>query len=130
MCFVDHLFAQQWRFNFKDFKNSEPDQNGLGRRLPGGAWNYYAGTIPSFCQSNKVWGTDIDDIYAPTNNVPNTAWSHSHLRDRTIYLQPELVIANGKTMRDNMAVDIFQELPDAHEFLNKDNDADLGAYEA
>ncbi|CAN7072345.1 unnamed protein product [Brassica oleracea var. botrytis] len=54
MCFLDHLFAQQWRFNFKDLKDSEPDQNGLGRRLPGGAWNYYAGTIPSFCQSNKV----------------------------------------------------------------------------
>ncbi|CAG7875790.1 unnamed protein product [Brassica rapa] len=34
MCFVDHLFAQQWSFNFKDFKDSEPDQNGLGRRLP------------------------------------------------------------------------------------------------
>nr|VDD55583.1 unnamed protein product [Brassica oleracea] len=67
MCFLDHLFAQQWRFNFKDFKDSKPDQNGLGRRLPGGAWNYYAGTIPSFCQSNKVWGTDIDDIYAPEN---------------------------------------------------------------
>nr|VDC98758.1 unnamed protein product [Brassica oleracea] len=67
MCFLDHLFAQQWRFNFKDFKDSKPDQNGLGRRLPGGAWNYYAGTIPSFCQSNKVWGTDIDDIYAPVN---------------------------------------------------------------
>ncbi|CAN6891248.1 unnamed protein product [Brassica oleracea] len=58
MCFLDHLFAQQWRFNFKDFKDSKPDQNSLGRRLPGGAWNYYAGTIPSFCQSNKVWGTD------------------------------------------------------------------------
>ncbi|CAN6815409.1 unnamed protein product [Brassica oleracea var. botrytis] len=67
MCFLDHLFAQQWRFNFKDFKDSKPDQNGLGRRLPGGAWNYYAGTIPSFCKSNKVWGTDIDDIYAPVN---------------------------------------------------------------
>ncbi|CAN6979964.1 unnamed protein product [Brassica oleracea var. botrytis] len=67
MCFLDHLFAQQWRFNYKDFKDSEPDQNGLGRRLPGGAWNYYAGTIPSFCQSNKVWGTDIDDVYAPMN---------------------------------------------------------------
>ncbi|CAN6824389.1 unnamed protein product [Brassica oleracea] len=37
MCFLDHLFAQQWRFNFSDFKDSEPDQNGLGRRLPGGA---------------------------------------------------------------------------------------------
>ncbi|CAN6983774.1 unnamed protein product [Brassica oleracea var. botrytis] len=73
MCFLDHLFAQQWRFNFKDFKDSEPDQNGLGRRLPGGAWNYYAGTIPSFCQSNKVWGTDIDDIYAPVNYA-DTHW--------------------------------------------------------
>nr|VDD62932.1 unnamed protein product [Brassica oleracea] len=37
--------------------------------------------------------------------------------------------ANGKTMRDKLAVDIFQELPDAHEFKNKDNDANLGAYE-
>ncbi|CAF1928703.1 unnamed protein product [Brassica napus] len=36
---------------------------------------------------------------------------------------------NGKTMRDKMAVDIFQELHDAHEFENKDNDANLGAYE-
>ncbi|KAF3573214.1 hypothetical protein F2Q69_00061295 [Brassica cretica] len=37
MCFLDHLFAQQWRFNFKNFKDSKPDHNGLGRRLPGGA---------------------------------------------------------------------------------------------
>ncbi|CAF1971714.1 unnamed protein product [Brassica napus] len=34
MCFLVHLFAHQWRFNFKDFKDSEPDQNVLGRRLP------------------------------------------------------------------------------------------------
>ncbi|CAN6808685.1 unnamed protein product, partial [Brassica oleracea] len=73
MCFLDHLFAQQWRFNYKDFKDSEPDQNGLGRRLPGGAWNYYAGTIPSLCQSNKVWGTYIDDVYAPMNYT-DTHW--------------------------------------------------------
>ncbi|KAF3506539.1 hypothetical protein F2Q69_00008692 [Brassica cretica] len=73
MCFLDHLFAQQWRFNYKDFKDSEPDQNGLGRRLPGGAWNYYAGTTPSFCQSNKVWGMDIDDVYAPVN-YNDTHW--------------------------------------------------------
>ncbi|CAN7044584.1 unnamed protein product [Brassica oleracea var. botrytis] len=58
MCFIDHLFAQQWRFNFKDFKDLEPDQNG---------------TIPSFCQSNKVWGTDIDDIYVPVNYA-DTHW--------------------------------------------------------
>ncbi|CDY68799.1 BnaCnng60600D [Brassica napus] len=73
LCLLDHLFAQQWRFNYKDFKDSEPDQNGLGRRLPGEAWNYYAGTTPSFCQSNKVWGTDIDDVYAPVN-YNDTHW--------------------------------------------------------
>nr|VDC71495.1 unnamed protein product [Brassica rapa] len=211
MCFLDHLFAQQWRFNFKDFKDSEPDQNGLGRRLPGGAWNYYAGTIPSFCQSNKVWGTDIDDIYAPVN-YSDTHWiamwisipkRHIVVFDSIcssispeeldvvmepfLYMVPYLLVecassdeqraqyslepftyerptnipaaragdcgvftlkyiechalgiefskkdfakANEKTMRDKMAVDIFQELPDAHEFENKDNDANLGAYEA
>uniref|UniRef100_A0A0D3BVT3 Ubiquitin-like protease family profile domain-containing protein n=1 Tax=Brassica oleracea var. oleracea TaxID=109376 RepID=A0A0D3BVT3_BRAOL len=37
--------------------------------------------------------------------------------------------ANGKTMRDKMAVDIFQELPDAHEFENKDMDDILGTYD-
>ncbi|KAF2540667.1 hypothetical protein F2Q68_00030940 [Brassica cretica] len=35
--FLDHLFAQQWIFNFKDFKDSKPDHKGLGKRLPGGA---------------------------------------------------------------------------------------------
>ncbi|CAN7043070.1 unnamed protein product [Brassica oleracea var. botrytis] len=36
---------------------------------------------------------------------------------------------NGKSMRDKMAVDIFQELPDAHEFENKDMDDILGGYD-
>ncbi|CAN7033072.1 unnamed protein product [Brassica oleracea var. botrytis] len=210
MCFLDHLFAQQWRFNYKDFKDSEPDQNGLGRRLPGGAWNYYAGTIPSFCQSNKVWGMDIDDVYAPVNyndthwiamwiSIPKrhiVVWdsicSSISLEELDVIMEPFLYMVpyllvecassdeqhaeyslepftyerptnipparagdcgvyslkyieyhalgiefskkdfpkpNGKTMRDKMAVDIFQELPDAHEFENKDNDANLGAYE-
>ncbi|KAF2592753.1 hypothetical protein F2Q70_00043933 [Brassica cretica] len=190
--------------------DSEPDQNGLGRRLPGGAWNYYAGTIPSFCQSNKVWGTDIDDVYAPVN-YNDTHWiamwisipkRHIVVFDSIcssispeeldvvmepfLYMVPYLLVEcassdeqraqyslepftyerptnipparagdcgvyslkyiechalgiefskkefgkpNGKTMRDKMAVDIFQELPGAHEFENKDNDANLGAYE-
>uniref|UniRef100_A0A0D3D326 Ubiquitin-like protease family profile domain-containing protein n=1 Tax=Brassica oleracea var. oleracea TaxID=109376 RepID=A0A0D3D326_BRAOL len=195
MCFLDHLFAQQWRFNFKDFKDSEPDQNGLGRRLPGGAWNYYAGTIPSFCQSNKVWGTDIDDIYVPVNfadlhwiamwiSIPKrhivvfdsicSSISPKELdvcassdEQRAQYsLEPftyerptnipparagncgmytlkyiechalgielskkDFGKANGKSMRDKMAVDIFQELPYAHEFENKDMDDNLDAYD-
>ncbi|CAN7030196.1 unnamed protein product, partial [Brassica oleracea var. botrytis] len=210
MCFLDHLFAQQWRFNFKDFKDSKSDQNGLGRRLPGGAWNYYAGTIPSFCQSNKIWGTDIDDIYAPVNfadshwiaiwiSIPKrhivvfdsicSSISPEELdvvMEPFLYMVPYLLVecassdelraqyslepftyerptnipparagdcgvytlkyiechalgiefskkdfakANGKSMRDKMAVDIFQELPDAHEFENKDMDDILGTYD-
>ncbi|KAF3487830.1 hypothetical protein F2Q69_00055434 [Brassica cretica] len=176
MCFLDHLFAQQWRFNFKDFKETEPDQNGSGRRLSGGVCYYYAGIIPSFCQSNKVWGTNIDVIYAPVNYA-DTHWiamwisiPKRHIvvfdsicssispeeldvvMEHFLYIVPYLLIecassdeqraqyslkfskkdfakANGKTMRDKMVVDIFQELLDAHEFKNKDNDANLGAYE-
>ncbi|CAN6982241.1 unnamed protein product, partial [Brassica oleracea var. botrytis] len=130
MCFLNHLFAQQWRFNFKDFKDSKPDHNGLGKRLPGGAWNYYAGTIPSFCQSNKVWGTNIDDIYAPVNFADShwiAMWisiSKRHIFSKKYFVKP-----NRKSMRDKMAVDIFQELPDAHEFENKDMDDILGAYD-
>ncbi|CAF1705203.1 unnamed protein product [Brassica napus] len=187
ICFLDHLFAQQWIFNFKDFKDSKPDHNGLGRRLPGGAWNYYAGTIPTFCQSNKVWGTDIDDIYAPVN-FANSHWiamwisipkRHIVVFDSIcssispeelgvvmepfLYMVPYLLVEcassdeqraqyslepftyerptnippakadfakpNGKSMRDKMAVDIFQELPNVHEFENKDMDDILGTYD-
>ncbi|CAN6888730.1 unnamed protein product [Brassica oleracea] len=128
MCLFDHLFAQQWRFNYKDFKDSELDQNSLGRRLPGGAWNYYAGTIPSFCQSKKrhivVWDSICSSISPEELDVYiecHALWIEFSKKD---FAKP-----NGKTMRDKMAVDIFQELHDAHEFENKDNDANLGAYE-
>uniref|UniRef100_A0A0D3AU93 Ubiquitin-like protease family profile domain-containing protein n=1 Tax=Brassica oleracea var. oleracea TaxID=109376 RepID=A0A0D3AU93_BRAOL len=202
MCFLDHLFAQQWRANYQNWKDSEPDQNGLGRRLPGGAWNYYSGTIPSFFQSNMVWGTYIDDIYAPVN-YKDTHWvamwisipkrhivvfdsicssisptELDEVMEHFLFMVPYLLVecacsdeeraqyslepftyarptnippaqsgdcgvyalkyiechalgiefskkdfakANGKSMRDTMAVDIFEELPGAHEFKNNDN---------
>ncbi|CAN6925949.1 unnamed protein product, partial [Brassica oleracea] len=167
-------------------------------------------TIPSFCQSNKVYGTDIYDIYAPVN-FADTHWiamwisipkRHIVVFDSIcssispeelnvvmelfLYMVPYLLVecassdeqraqyslepftyerptnipparagdcgvytlkyiechvlgiefskkdfakANGKTMRDKMAVDIFQELLDAHEFENKDNDDNLCAYD-
>ncbi|XP_013629937.1 PREDICTED: uncharacterized protein LOC106335844 [Brassica oleracea var. oleracea] len=52
---------------YREFKSDEDDINDLGRRLPGGAWNYHAGIVPLFCQSMKVWGLDVDDIYVPVN---------------------------------------------------------------
>ncbi|CAN7010567.1 unnamed protein product [Brassica oleracea var. botrytis] len=36
---------------------------------------------------------------------------------------------NGKSVRDKMAVDTFQELPNVHEFENKDMDDILGTYD-
>ncbi|CAN7072486.1 unnamed protein product [Brassica oleracea var. botrytis] len=73
MCFLDHIFSRQWRASYPDFKSDKGDANDLGRRLPCGAWNYHAGEIPSFCQAKKVWGVDVDDIYAPVN-FKNQHW--------------------------------------------------------
>ncbi|KAG2247146.1 hypothetical protein Bca52824_086774 [Brassica carinata] len=168
------------------------------------------GTIPSFCQSNKVLGTDIDDIYAPVNfadshwiamwiSIPkrhivvfDSICSSISLEELDVVMEPFLYMVpyllvecassdelhaqysletftyerptnipparagdcgvytlkyiechalgiefskkdfakpNGKSMRDKMAVDIFQELPDAHEFENKDIDDILGTYD-
>ncbi|XP_048615517.1 uncharacterized protein LOC106404439 [Brassica napus] len=67
LCFLDHVFSRQWSHKYPEFKSDEGNINGLGRRLPGGAWNYHAGIVPTFCQSMKVWGLDVDDIYAPVN---------------------------------------------------------------
>ncbi|CAN7011655.1 unnamed protein product [Brassica oleracea var. botrytis] len=119
MCFLDHLFAQQWRFNFKDFKDSKPDHNGLGRRLPGEVhWISMWISIPkrhiavfdSICSSISPEELDV----RPTNIPPARAGDCG---------------PNGKSMRDKMAVDIFQELPDVHEFENKDMDDILGTYD-
>ncbi|CAN6891250.1 unnamed protein product [Brassica oleracea] len=48
---------------------------------------------------------------------------------RAEFSKKDFAKANGKSMRDKMAVDIFQELPDAHEFENKDMDDILGTYD-
>ncbi|CAN6894363.1 unnamed protein product, partial [Brassica oleracea] len=179
MCFLDHLFAQQWRFNFKDFKDSEPDQNGLGRRLPVNFadthWIAMWISIPkrhivvfdSICSSISPEELDVvmepflyivpyllvecassDEQRAqyslepftyerPTNLPPARAgdcgvYTLKYIECHALgieFSKNDFAKANGKTMRDKMAVDIFQELHDAHEFENKDNDNNLGAYD-
>ncbi|KAF8118659.1 hypothetical protein N665_0003s0034 [Sinapis alba] len=73
ICFLDHLFSQMWRNKYGKFKSSVPDHNGLGRRLSGGSWDLYAGIVPTFCATNKTWGVDIDETYAPVN-FQNDHW--------------------------------------------------------
>ncbi|CAN6928605.1 unnamed protein product, partial [Brassica oleracea] len=179
MCFLNHLFAQQWRFNYKDFKDSEPDQNGLGRRLlvnyNDTHWIAMWISIPkrhivvwdSICSSISPEELDVvmehflymvpyllvecassDEQRAqyslepftyeiPTNIPPARAgdcgvYALKYIECHALgikFSKKDFAKSNGKTMRDKMAVDIFQDLPDAHEFENKDNDANLGAYE-
>ncbi|CAF2071321.1 unnamed protein product [Brassica napus] len=167
MCFLDHLFTQQWRFNFKDFKDSEPDQNGLGRRLPVNYtdthWIAMWISIPkrhivifdSIFSSISPEELDVvmenflyivpyllvECAFSDEQHAQNSLKPFTYERPTNIPLaragdcgvyalnKKDFAKPNGKTMRDKMAVNIFQELPDAHEFENKDNYANLGAYE-
>ncbi|CAF1980718.1 unnamed protein product [Brassica napus] len=126
MCFLDHLFAQQWRFNYKDFKDSEPDQNGLGRRLPVNYndthWIAMWISIPK--RHIVVW----DNICSSISPEDLDVYIECHALGIK-FSKKDFAKANKKTMKDKMAVDIFQELPDAHKSENKDNDGNLGAYE-
>ncbi|CAN6924586.1 unnamed protein product [Brassica oleracea] len=178
MCFLDHLFAQQWRFNFKDFKDSKPDHNGLGRLPVNFADSHWIAmwiSIPkrhivvfdSICSSISPEELDVvmepflymvpyllvecassDELHAqysletftyerPTNIPPARAgdcgvYTLKYIECHALgieFSKKDFAKPNGKSMRDKMAVDIFQELPDAHEFENKDIDDILGTYD-
>ncbi|CAN6860846.1 unnamed protein product [Brassica oleracea] len=78
-----------WSHHYPEFKSDEGDINGLGRRLPGGAWNYHVGIVPSFCQSMKVWGLDVDDIYAPRHIVVwDSILTHISAADLDVLMEP------------------------------------------
>ncbi|KAF8100804.1 hypothetical protein N665_0216s0004 [Sinapis alba] len=62
-----------WRDKYREFKSLVPDHNSLGRRLHGGSWDLYAGIVPIVCATNKIWGVDIDEIYAHVN-FQNDHW--------------------------------------------------------
>ncbi|KAF3562008.1 hypothetical protein DY000_02017448 [Brassica cretica] len=166
MCFLDHLFAHQWKFNYKDFKDSEPDQNGLGRRLPvnytDSHWIAMWISIPkrhivvwdSICSSISPEELDVvmghflymvpyllvecassDEqrsqyslepfTYERLTNIPQAragdcgVYALKYIECHALgmpFSKKHFVKPNGKTMRDKIAVDIFKELPDAHEF--------------
>ncbi|KAF8099054.1 hypothetical protein N665_0253s0003 [Sinapis alba] len=208
MCVLDHAFAQWWMSKYPDWVSSEPDANDLGRRLPGGAWDLYGGVVPSFCQTNKIWGIHVDDIYVSVNyknnhwlaiwiSIPKrhiVVWDSivgcirkaqldqvmtpfvnmvpyllvecaATVEERCKYsLEPftyEVVNApqcesgdcglfalkyieyhalgfpfsgslnskNSKAIREKMAVDIFEEIPDAHQTEITDVDVNQGLYD-
>ncbi|CAN6865777.1 unnamed protein product [Brassica oleracea] len=147
ICFLDHLFAQQWIFNFKDFKDSKPDHNGLGRRLPEELdvvmepFLYMVPYLLVECASSDKqraqYSLEPFTYERPTNIPPAKAGDcgvytlkYIECHDLGIeFSKKDFAKPNGKSMRDKMAVDIFQELPTVHEFENKDMDDILGTYD-
>ncbi|KAF8050593.1 hypothetical protein N665_1930s0003 [Sinapis alba] len=65
MCFLDHVFSRMWTDKYMEFKSSTTDQNGLGRRLPGGSWDFYAGIILIPQRHIVVWDNIVKHISPP-----------------------------------------------------------------
>ncbi|KAF8087944.1 hypothetical protein N665_0560s0022 [Sinapis alba] len=171
MCILDHAFSQWWTSKYSDWVSSEPDANGLGRRLPGGVI-YMEALYPHFAGH-------VDDVYAPVNYKNNhwlAIWKliprrHIVVWDRIVgYIrqaqldQPftyevsyapqcesgycglfalkyiechalgllfpgALQHKNIKPIREQMAVDIFEDIPDAHRTEVTDIDVNQGMYD-
>ncbi|XP_024016198.1 uncharacterized protein LOC112089680 [Eutrema salsugineum] len=64
ICFLNSMFATVWRRDYKDFKNSDPNADGSGKLLPPGAYSYYTGELPIYCQTKKTWAYDVDYLYS------------------------------------------------------------------
>ncbi|KAF8115427.1 hypothetical protein N665_0027s0042 [Sinapis alba] len=62
MCFLDHVFSQMWTDKYEKFKSSKPDHNGLGRRLPGGAGDFYTDIISIPKKHLVIWDSIANHI--------------------------------------------------------------------
>ncbi|XP_024013618.1 uncharacterized protein LOC112087833 [Eutrema salsugineum] len=50
--------------DYKDFKTSDPNADGSGKLLPPGAYLYYTGELPIYCQTKKTWAYYVDYLYS------------------------------------------------------------------
>ncbi|ESQ28555.1 hypothetical protein EUTSA_v10019524mg [Eutrema salsugineum] len=64
ICFLNSMFATVWRRDYEAFKQSEPNADGSGKLLPPGAYSYYTGQLPIYCQTKKTWTYDVDYLYS------------------------------------------------------------------
>ncbi|KAF8087589.1 hypothetical protein N665_0577s0002 [Sinapis alba] len=169
MCILDHAFAQWWMSKYPDWVSSEPDANGLGRRLPGGR-GIYTKALHIVVWDNIVGcirQAQLDQVMAPfVNMVPYLLVEcAATVEERCKYsLEPftyEVVNAprcergdyglfalkyiechalgfpfpgslnpkNSKAIREKMAVDIFEEIPNAHQTEITDVDVNQDMYD-
>ncbi|CAF1916665.1 unnamed protein product, partial [Brassica napus] len=133
-------FRSERIFNSKDFKDSKPDHN---VNFTDSHWIAMWISIPkrhivvfdSICSS--IYPEELDVVMEPfLYMVPylfvECASSDEYIECHALgieFSKKDFAKPNGKSMRDKMALDIFQELHDVHEFENKDMDDILGTYD-
>nr|VDD11772.1 unnamed protein product [Brassica rapa] len=131
ICFLDHIFSRQWRASYPDFKSDTRDANDLGRRLPGGAHILVWDNIVSHISPGEL---DEPYTYArQTVGVPQCRagdcgpFTLKYIECHALGMEFPNTFnkRNRKTIREKMALDIFQELPMCHEWENQDNDENL-----
>ncbi|KAF8050969.1 hypothetical protein N665_1840s0001 [Sinapis alba] len=166
MCILDHDFAQWWMRKYPDWVSSEPDANGLGRRLPGGrgiytealhifVWDNIVGCIRK-AQLNQVMEPFVNmvpyllvecaatveerckySLETFTYEVANAPQCESgdcglfglkyiECHALGFPFSGSLNPKNIKAIREKMAVDIFEEIPDAHQTEITDVDVNQG----
>ncbi|CAN6849384.1 unnamed protein product [Brassica oleracea] len=109
MCFLDHIFSRQhivvWDSIIKHISPEELDEPYTYERQTVGVPQCRVGDCGPFTLK-------YIECHALGMEFPKAFYTR-----------------NGKTIREKMAVDIFQELPMCHEWENQDNDENLGTYE-
>ncbi|CAF2060695.1 unnamed protein product [Brassica napus] len=108
MCFLDHIFFRQhiviWDIIIKHISPEELDEPYTYERQTVGVPQCRAGDCGPFTLK-------YIEYHSLGMEFPNAFCTR-----------------NGKTIREKMALDIFQELPMCHEWENQDNDENLGTY--
>ncbi|XP_024011094.1 uncharacterized protein LOC112086412 [Eutrema salsugineum] len=124
ICFLNSMFATVWRRDYKYFKTSEPNADESGKLLPPGAYSYYTGELPIYCQTKKTWEYDVDYLYSMLHiredhwEIPQNIQSgdcgvyclkyiECHALD--LPFPPELCDKNIRKIREKMAAELFYE---------------------
>ncbi|CAN6898776.1 unnamed protein product, partial [Brassica oleracea] len=126
MCFLDHIFSRQWRASYPNFKSDKGDANGLGRTLPSGA----IGLLYGYRSLGGTYPEELDEPYTyerQTVGVPQCRagdcgpFTLKYIECHALGMEfpKAFCTRNGKTIREKMALDIFQELPMCHEWETK-----------
>ncbi|KAF8105321.1 hypothetical protein N665_0158s0010 [Sinapis alba] len=138
MCILHHVFAQWWMSKYPDWVSSELDANGLGRRLPGGGGfirrrsrsgngtfvnmvHYLlvecAATIEERCKySLEPFTYEIANApQCESGDCGLFALKYIECHALGFPFPGSLNPKNSKAIREKMAVNIFEEIPDAHQ---------------